>query len=105
MPTAESARNGAAVTRGTAREILARCCDRDLLDRLQAMCVERIDVAGDMLTEVRRAADRVDAQLIAVPNQGPPGAVRIFLPNLAEPLLLSARCSVLVAPDETSAGH
>jgi nucleotide-binding universal stress UspA family protein len=99
MPAAGSKRGAGDVEPGTAGEIFARACDRELLDKLQSIMLERVDADDDMLTAVLRTAEQVDAQLIAVPNQGPPGAVRIFLPNLAEPLLLSARCSVLVVPD------
>lgn len=54
------------------------------------------DAASDML----RLAGDVQAQLIAVCIHGSPGAVRSFLPNVAESVLVSARCSVLVVPDE-----
>jgi nucleotide-binding universal stress UspA family protein len=72
---------------------------------LDDLCVERIEVAGDMLDGVLRLADELYAQLIAIPNHGDPGPVRTFLPNLAEPLLVGARCSVLVVPDSEHHDH
>lgn len=74
-------------------------CDSELLPLLDGVLLERIDVAGDMLDATLRLAEELYAQLIAIPNHGGPGPVRTFLPNLAEPLLIGARCSVLVVPD------
>ena len=60
--------------------------------------VKTMYVDGDFLTGITKAADELDAGLIAVPVYGEPGAVRSFLPNLAEPLIVSAARSVLVVP-------
>jgi nucleotide-binding universal stress UspA family protein len=79
--------------------VRAACGDDMAHAALDGVRLERIDVEGDMLSAVLRLADELSAQLIAIPNHGDPGPVRSFLPNLAEPLLLSARCSVLVVPD------
>ena len=86
---------------GSATDIALRACPEitDLLDTLEC---QRVEIAGDMLTGVLQLAEDVGAQLIAVPVRGMPGPVRAFLPNLAEPLLLTAHCSVLVAPDDAS---
>jgi nucleotide-binding universal stress UspA family protein len=74
-------------------------CGAEVAETLEDVRLERIDVAGDMLNATLRLADELYAQLIAIPNHGDPGPVRTFLPNLAEPLLVGARCSVLVVPD------
>jgi nucleotide-binding universal stress UspA family protein len=74
-------------------------CGGDTSETLDDVRLERLDVAGDMLSSILRLADELYAQLIAIPNHGDPGPVRSFLPNLAEPLLVAARCSVLVVPD------
>jgi nucleotide-binding universal stress UspA family protein len=74
-------------------------CGAGIEPALDDVRLERLDVAGDMLNATLRLADELYAQLIAIPNHGDPGPVRAFLPNLAEPLLVGARCSVLVVPD------
>jgi nucleotide-binding universal stress UspA family protein len=94
------ARNG--IERASAEEMLACALGEGSADALRFMHMERVNSRGDMLADVLALAERVGADLIAVPNGGAPGAIRIFLPNLAEPLLLSARCSVLVVPDAPS---
>jgi nucleotide-binding universal stress UspA family protein len=82
-----------------AAAVRAACGENIAHGGLDEVRLERIDVDGDMLSAILRLADELSAQLIAIPNHGAPGPVRSFLPNLAEPLLLSARCSVLVVPD------
>ena len=72
----------------------------DLEDQIAAAALELVTITGDMSTGVLRLADAVDAQLIVVPIRGAAGPVRSFLPNIAEPLLSSAQCSVLVVPEE-----
>ena len=74
-------------------------CGGDSASALEDVRFERLDIVGDMLSATLRHADELSAHLIAIPNRGDPGPVRAFLPNLAEPLLVSARCSVLVVPD------
>jgi nucleotide-binding universal stress UspA family protein len=74
-------------------------CGDDTVNNLEDVRFERLDIVGDMLNDTLRHAEELSAQLIAIPNRGVPGPVRAFLPNLAEPLLVSARCSVLVVPD------
>ena len=97
-----SAPNPELVEYGSAREIAlgarARNAPADERDR---RTFTRVDIAGDMLAGVLRLAEEVGAELVAVPNRGEPGQVRVFLPNLAEPLLVAAPCSVLVVPDAT----
>ncbi len=83
------------------REIVAQACGPELERDIDSIEIERVSVDGDMLAGVLRIADDVDAHFVAAPNQGAPGAIRAFLPNLGEPLLRSARCSVLLVPDET----
>ena len=82
-----------------AREALSGMEPADERDR---RTFERVDIAGDMLTGVLHLARDTGAQLIAVPNRGAPGQVGVFLPNIAEPLLVAAPCSVLVVPDNAS---
>jgi hypothetical protein len=53
----------------------------------------------DNAADVLHAVDEYSAQLVAVHLWGDPGPVRAFLPNAAVPLLLAARCSVLIVPD------
>jgi nucleotide-binding universal stress UspA family protein len=77
-------------------------CGAEIAETLEDVRLERIDVAGDMLNATLRLADELYAQLIAIPHHGDPGPVRTFLPNLAEPLLMGARCSVLVVPDSVA---
>lgn len=84
----------------SARSLVARACGPDWAAQVDAIDMERVHLSGDPLTAVLRLADDVDAQLIAIPNYGASGPVRAFLPNLAEPLLLGSRCSVLVVPDQ-----
>jgi nucleotide-binding universal stress UspA family protein len=79
-------------------------CGEGMNETLDDVRLERLDVSGDMLSAMLRLADELYAQLIAIPNHGDPGPVRSFLPNLAEPLLLAARCSVLVVPDASVDG-
>jgi nucleotide-binding universal stress UspA family protein len=78
---------------------LRALCGDEIADALENVRFERLDIAGDMLNDTLRLAEQLSADLIAVPNHGDAGPVRAFLPNLAEPLLLAARCSVLVVPD------
>lgn len=90
------------VEAGSAYGIAMRACGPDIEPYLGSLDCQRLDIAGDMLTGVLQLAEEVQAELIAVPVRGMPGPIRTFLPNIAEPLLLTARCSVLVAPDEGS---
>lgn len=71
----------------------------DLADVPAGFDLERVEIDGDMLSGILNLAGDVHADMIAVPNRGEPGAVRAFLPNIAEPLLLAAECSVLIVPD------
>ena len=77
-------------------------CGGDIAATLGDVRLHRVAVDGDMLNATLRLGAERSAQLIAIPNHGDPGPVRSFLPNLAEPLLLGARCSVLVVPDPSS---
>ncbi len=92
-----------AIDSDSGREIVARACGPEFKLDLDAIEIDRVSVAGDTLSGVLRIADDVDAHLIAAPNLGSPGAIRAFLPNLGEPLLLNARCSVLIVPDDPRA--
>lgn len=76
----------------------------DVGRQLGEFSVHRLAIEDDMFAGVLRVAEQLDAQLLAVPNRGDPGPVRVFLPNLAEPLLVSAHCSVLVVPDDRPTG-
>ena len=82
------------------RDALLRACGSALAEHVQALDVRWVATAGDLSASVLRLADEVHAELIAVCIHGMPGAVRTFVPNVAESLLVSARCSVLVVPDE-----
>lgn len=64
--------------------------------------VDLVEMDGDPVVEVLRIAERVRAQLIVVRNHGTPGPVRAFLPNIVQPLLFAAPCSVLVVPIDGS---
>lgn len=101
LPARENGDGRGHIEAGSATDIALRACPEaaDWLDTLEC---QRLEIVGDMLTGVLQLAEDVQAQLIAVPVRGMPGPVRTFLPNLAEPLLLTARCSVLVAPDEAT---
>jgi nucleotide-binding universal stress UspA family protein len=88
------------IAAGTARELVLEALgDAMASDERDRRLLERVDIAGDMLSGVLRLADEAGADLIAVPNRGAPGQVRVFLPNVAEPLLVAAPCSVLIVPD------
>lgn len=63
-----------------------------------APSVELVEIAEEMLGGTLAAARRLDAQLIAVPVCGQAGVIRALLPNVAWPLLLTTKRSVLVAP-------
>lgn len=84
------------------RDLVRRACGPRADVLLGAVHVERVNVASDMLLGVLRLADDVGARLVVAPNRGDPGPVRAFLPNLADPLLRVADCSVLVVPDDAS---
>jgi nucleotide-binding universal stress UspA family protein len=58
---------------------------------------------GDAVDAVLSLANEVAADLIVAPVNGAAGAVRSFVPNIADRLVLTARCSVLVVPEETVA--
>lgn len=55
--------------------------------------------AGDPVEAVLALAREVDADLIAAPVHGTPGVVRALIPNVADQLLLTAPCSVLIVPE------
>lgn len=95
LPDRFSAEGAARNDEDALREIVERSGRGRRLGEVNLIEVERADGAGDVL----RIADDVGAQLIAVPVRGDPGPVRTFLRNLSDPLLLAARCSVLVVPD------
>src|SRR5512146_468035 len=102
LPDRSVAPNPALVEYGSAREIaLGARATNAPADERDRRTFTRVDIAGDMLAGVLRLAEEVGAELLAVPNRGEPGQVRVFLPNLAEPLLVAAPCSVLVVPDVT----
>lgn len=103
VPSESSTQAPDRVQSESAHELVANACGPDLAGQVDALDLVRVDVAGEMLAGVLRVIDDVKAQLIAVPNRGDPGAVRAFLENLAEPLLLATRCSVLIVPDERTA--
>lgn len=60
--------------------------------------VDVVETADDLLAGAVAVARRVDAGLIALPIAGAPGVVRELIPNLAWPLLLTTKRSVLVSP-------
>jgi len=103
LPDRTIASHPEVIESASAREIVKRTCGGELaarIDDISDISVQRVDVDDDMLVGVLRVADEVGAQLIAVPNRGDPGPVRVFLPNLAAPLLVASRWSMLVVPDE-----
>lgn len=88
---------------GDVRRALLAACGPEIGPRLDDLELVRVDIADDMLTGIMELAEHVGATLIAVPNFGRAGPIRAFLPNLAEPLLFAAPCSVLVVPSEGTA--
>ena len=103
VPDESSTKAPDCVQSESAHELVAKACGSELASQVNALDLVRVDVAGETLAGVLRVVDDVRAQLIAVPNRGDPGAVRAFLENLAEPLLLATRCSVLIVPDDRAA--
>ncbi len=104
LPDRSIAANPELIEQGSAREIaLGAPPAGSPADERDRRTFTRVDIDGDMLAGVVRLAEDVGAELIAVPNRGAAGQVRVFLPNLAEPLLVMAPCSVLVVPDATNA--
>ena len=103
VPDRSPTKAGDLVQSRSAHELVASACGPELASHVDALDLARVDVAGDLLAGILRVVDDVNGQLIAVPNRGNPGAVRAFLENLAEPLLLATRCSVLVVPDDGAA--
>ena len=55
--------------------------------------------SGDPVDAILSLACDVSADLIVTPVHGTAGVVRSLLPNIADRLLLTAPCSVLVVPD------
>lgn len=105
LPDCSTASNPELIEQGSAREIaLGAPPAGSPADERDRRTFKRVDVTGDMLPGVLRLAEDVGAELLAVPNRGEPGPVRVYLPNLAEPLLVAAPCSVLVVPDMTHHG-
>lgn len=102
LPTAASTAPSVRPSWQSMRDLVVGTYGSDFARHAETIAVECVELRGDPLAAVLRIADDVGAQLIAIPNSGDPGPVRTFLPNLAEPLLLEARCSVLVVPDDFS---
>ena len=71
---------------------------RDASPAGAAPTVDVVETADDLLVGAAALARRVDAGLVALPMAGSPGVVRELIPNLAWPLLLTTKRSVLVAP-------
>jgi nucleotide-binding universal stress UspA family protein len=95
-----SARHGTDADSPTSvRHIVQHVCGAAWKARLDQLDIARVDMEGDATAGALRLAEDSHADLIAVPNYGAPGPVRAFVPNLADSLLLGARCSVLVVPD------
>lgn len=104
MPDPQATTHPELIAEGSGRELASEAVSgRGPSDERDRHVFERVDMVGDMLTGVLRLARETGAELIAVPNRGIAGQVRVFLPNIAEPLLVAAPCSVLVVPDNISA--
>lgn len=71
----------------------------------EQLVLRAVELDGELLTSVLALATAIGAQLIAVPAPGSAGVVRSLLPDYAGPLLLTARCSVLVVPDSVAGGE
>lgn len=99
MPAASP---GADSPTGPATELLA--LDGITLSGEQ-LAIRTVELEGELLAGVLTLAKAIGAQLLAVPVCGSPGIVRSLLPNYAGPLLLTARCSVLVVPDSDEGGE
>ncbi len=80
----------------SAPEIVEHAIGHDA--HVSTLDVRRVEIDDDMLTGTLNLAEDVHADLIAIPLQGEPGVERTFLPNLAEPLLGTALCSILAVP-------
>ena len=93
-------RNGAdADATVSPRELVEQACGPSWKSRLDQLDIAGVDVEGRATSGTLGVVEKTRAELVAVPHYGDPGAVRAFLPNLADALLLGARCSVLVVPD------
>ena len=75
------------------RDALLRTCGSDLAEHVRGLDVQWVSTTGDVSASVLRLAEEVHAHLIAVCIHGMPGAIRTFVPNVAESMLVSARCS------------
>lgn len=103
MPDRFSTAHPELIVEGSGRDLVAEAQrGADCADVAGRAPCERVDIAGDMLTGLLNLVRDTGAQLVAVANRGAPGQVRAFLPNIAEPLLVAAPCSVLVVPDNVS---
>jgi nucleotide-binding universal stress UspA family protein len=105
LPDRSSINASDGIESGSGRDTIIRACGPEFKREIDAIEIDWVNVDGDMLSGVLRMADDVDAHLIATPNHGSPGAIRAFLPNLGEPLLHGARCSVLIVPDGPILSH
>lgn len=96
----DTLRNGA---RGVRRDkaTISRVLDlvrREASTVSKAIIVRAAYRTGDAVDALLSLASEVAADLIVTPVNGVAGPVRSFVPNIADRLLLAARCSVLVVP-------
>jgi len=66
----------------------------------KGIVVRAVCRTGDAVDELLSLAGEVSADIIVTSVHGAAGAVRSFIPNIADRLLLTAPCSVLVVPEE-----
>ena len=102
IPDRSSTAHPELIAEGSGHDLVVEAMGGAASDADDRHACERVDISGDMLTWVLHLVHDTGAQLVALPNRGAPGPVRVFLPNIAEPLLVAAPCSVLVVPDNLS---
>ena len=65
----------------------------------KGIIVRAVSRSGDPVEAMLSVAREVNADLIVTPVHGAAGTIRSLVPNIADRVLLSAPCSVLVVPD------
>ena|SRR5689334_4363912 len=94
------AETGIIVTETVSDEIIARC--QDELDRLTLARASKLPFAqiplrfGDPRTEIQAVAAEINAELIVMGTHGRRGVSRLVLGSVAESLVRTARCPVLL---------
>lgn len=96
------AETGIVVTETVSDEIITRC--QGELDRLTLARASEVPFAqiplrfGDPRTEIQAAAAEINAELIVMGTHGRRGVSRLVLGSVAESIVRTARCPVLLIP-------